>query len=297
MWIWMTLASALLLGVYDVAKKKALAKNDVYHVLLTATFFTTLILLPFLFFGPVAPGGKAVFAAPAKHYLCLMLKAVLVSASWVSGMIGLKLLPITTVSTLKASRPMFVVLFSILLFGERLNALQWCGVVVVLAALYLLSRASAGEGIRFSSSKGFWAVVISILAGVASALYDKRILAGLDMDPMFVQFWANCFVTVILAVLVVIRACIGPAGERPKFTWDWVLVFIAVFITAADALYFFALKQPDAMLSVISLVRRSSAIVAFLLGAWIFREKNLGKKGLIMLLLFCGILLLTVGSL
>ena len=297
MWIWMTLASAVLLGVYDVAKKKALARNDVYHVLLAATLMTTLILFPFLFFGPLAPGGDVVFAAPVKHYLCLMLKAVLVTVSWVFGMIGLKLLPITTVSTLKASRPMFVVLFSIILFGERLNVYQWCGVVVVLGALYLLSRTSAGEGIRFSSSKGFWAVVVSILAGVASALYDKRILASLDMDPLFVQFWANCFVTVILAVLVLVRACTGPAAERPRFTWDWVLVFIAVFITMADAFYFFALKQPGAMLSVISLIRRSSVIVTFLLGAWIFREKNLGKKGLIMLLLFCGILLLTVGSL
>lgn len=297
MWIWMTLASAFLLGVYDVAKKKALAKNNVFHVLLAATLMTTLILFPFLFFGPVAPGGNAVFAAPAKHYLCLMLKAVLVSVSWVAGMMGLKLLPITTVSTLKASRPMFVVLFSIILFGERLNVLQWCGVVVVLAALYLLSRTSAGEGIKFSSSKGFWAVVVSILAGVASALYDKRILAGLDMDPMFVQFWANFFVTVILAVLVIIKACTGPAGERPKFTWDWMLVLIAVFITLADAFYFFALKQPGAMLSIISLVRRSSVIVTFLLGAWIFREKNLGRKGLAMLLLLGGIMLLTAGSL
>lgn len=297
MWIWMTLASAVLLGVYDVAKKKALAKNNALYVLLAATLATTLILFPFLFFGPVAPGGNAVFSAPARHYLCLMLKAVLVSVSWLSGMMGLKLLPITTVSTLKASRPMFVVLFSILLFGERLNALQWCGVVVVLAALFLLSRTSAGEGIKFSSSKGFWAVVISILAGVASALYDKYILAGLDLDPMFVQFWANFFVTVILAVLAVIKACTGPAAERPRFTWDWLLVFIAVFITLADAFYFFALKQPGAMLSVISLVRRSSVVVTFLLGAWIFREKNLRKKGLIMLLLLCGILLLTAGSL
>ncbi len=297
MWIWMTLASALLLGVYDVAKKKALGRNDIYHVLLAATLFTTLILLPFLFAGPVAPGAEAVFSAPARHYLCLMLKAVLVSASWVAGMIGLKLLPITTVSTLKASRPMFVVLLSILLFGEKLNAVQWSGVVVVLAALYLLSRASAVEGIRFSSSKGFWAVVVSIFAGVASALFDKHILAGLGMHPMFVQFWANFFVTLILAVLVIVRAHAGPAETRPKFTWDWTLLLIAVFITAADALYFFALKQPDAMLSVISLVRRSSVIVTFLLGAWVFREKNLGRKGLIMALLLCGIVLLTAGSL
>ena len=47
MWIWLTLASALLLGSYDVAKKFALKRNDVYYVLLAATALTTLFLSPF----------------------------------------------------------------------------------------------------------------------------------------------------------------------------------------------------------------------------------------------------------
>lgn len=285
MWIWMTLASALLLGIYDVAKKKALEKNGVYYVLLVATALTTLFLCPFLKTGPV------------RHFLCIGVKSVLVTASWVAGMYGLKLLPITTVSTLKASRPMFVVLFSILLFGERLDWLQWIGVVTVLAALWLLSRSSAKEGIRFSSSKGFWAMVVSIFAGVASALFDKWILNGMGMEPLFVQSWTNCFITVILAVIIAIQALHDGPEKRARFKWDWLLVLIAVFITAADALYFFALKQPDALLSVISLIRRSSVIVTFALGAWLFKDRNVRDKALIMALLLAGIVLLAVSSL
>lgn len=285
MWIWMTLASALLLGIYDVAKKKALEKNGVYYVLLVATALTTLFLCPFL------------KAGPARHFLCIGVKSVLVTASWVAGMYGLKLLPITTVSTLKASRPMFVVLFSILLFGERLDWLQWIGVVTVLAALWLLSRSSAKEGIRFSSSKGFWAMVVSIFAGVASALFDKWILNGMGIEPLFVQSWTNCFITVILAVIIAIQALHDGPEKRARFKWDWLLVLIAVFITAADALYFFALKQPDALLSVISLIRRSSVIVTFALGAWLFKDRNVRDKALIMALLLAGIVLLAVSSL
>ncbi|MCR5244903.1 MAG: DMT family transporter [Bacteroidales bacterium] len=281
----MTLASALLLGIYDVAKKKALEKNGVYYVLLVATALTTLFLCPFL------------KAGPASHFLCIGVKSVLVTASWVAGMYGLKLLPITTVSTLKASRPMFVVLFSILLFGERLDWVQWIGVVTVLAALWLLSRSSAKEGIRFSSSKGFWAMVISIFAGVASALFDKWILNGMGMEPLFVQSWTNCFITVILAVIIAIQALHDGPEKRARFKWDWLLVLIAVFITAADALYFFALKQPDALLSVISLIRRSSVIVTFALGAWLFKDRNVRDKALIMALLLVGIVLLAVSSL
>ena len=281
MWIWLTIGSALLLGTYDVAKKVALGRNDVYYVLLAATGLTTLFLSPFLSLG-----------TPSQH-LQLVLKAVLVASSWVSGMLALKLLPITTVSTLKASRPMFVVLFSILIFGERLSLLQWLGVLLVLGAIWLMSVASSKEGIRFGSDKGILAVGVSIITGVASALWDKHILEG--MQPFFVQGWTNLYVTVILALIIVFRKVrLKAAAER--FRWDWTLPLIALLITGADALYFFALKEEGAMLSVISTVRRCSVIVTFVLGALIFKEKHLRGKAVSLALMLAGIILTMFAS-
>lgn len=282
MWIWLTLASALLLGSYDVAKKFALKRNDVYYVLLAATALTTLFLSPFL--KPSSP----------LHHFQLLFKAVLVSCSWVSGMIALKLLPITTVSTLKGSRPVFVLLFSIIIFGERLNALQWVGVLLVLASIWLLSLASAKEGISFGSNKGVFALFISIFAGVASALWDKYIITG--MDPLFVQSWTNLYITVILGLIIIIKKLSGKK-KIEKFRWDWTLLLIAVLITLADAFYFFALKQPEAMLGVISIIRRSSIIVSFVLGAFIFKEKMLKRKSLALLLMLGGVILTMFGTL
>lgn len=282
MWIWLTLASALLLGSYDVAKKFALKRNDVYYVLLAATALTTLFLSPFL--KPSSP----------LHHFQLLFKAVLVSCSWVSGMIALKLLPITTVSTLKGSRPVFVLLFSIIIFGERLNALQWVGVLLVLASIWLLSLASAKEGISFGNNKGVFALFISIFAGVASALWDKYIITG--MDPLFVQSWTNLYITVILGLIIVIKQ-LADKKKLEKFHWDWTLLLIAVLITLADALYFFALKQPDAMLGVISIIRRSSIIVSFVLGAFIFKEKMLKRKSLALVLMLGGVILTMFGTL
>ncbi|MBP5206354.1 MAG: hypothetical protein J6Z44_06165 [Bacteroidales bacterium] len=80
------------------------------------------------------------------------------------------------------------------------------------------------------------------------------------------------------------------------FVWDWTLVLVAVLITGADALYFFALKQPDALLSVISVVRRASVLVSFILGALIFKEGNVRAKAFNMLLMAAGVILLLLGS-
>lgn len=280
----MALGSAVLLGLYDVTKKLALSKNSVLNVLLAATALSTLFCSPVLV---TQPGTWM-------DHLSLVMKAVLVTASWVSGMVGLKMLPITIVSTLKASRPFLVVVFSIILFGERLNLWQWGGVVLALIAVVMLAGVSNAEGIRFSRNKGVWAMALSILAGVASALYDKFIIQG--MEPFFMQGWSNFYITLLLCLCVLFKK--RHDGESFKrLQPDWMLLAIAVLITAADALYFLSLKQDGALLSVISLARRSSVIVTFAVGAIFFKEKNIKGKAAALSVLMCGIVLLLIGSL
>jgi len=286
MWTVLAVLSAVLLGLYDVAKKKALQKNGVLTVLLVATALSTLFVSPFFRLGP------------AEDYLKLGLKSVLVTASWISGMIGLKLLPLTTVSTIKGSRPVFVVLFSIILFGEQLNWMQWTGIALSLVALYLLGYTSKSDATFKARRTGFIFMGISVVTGVASALYDKHIIQ--DMEPMFVQSWTNLFITIILALCILVNNSISRKGESvlpvEKFSWDWMIVVVAMLITGADALYFFSLKQPGALLSVISVIRRASVLVTFVFGAILFKEKNLRAKGLNMLIMAAGVVLLLLGS-
>lgn len=280
MWIWATIGSALLLGIYDLAKKQALKKNDVFYVLFWGTLFSTAILTPFFSRG-----------APIDH-IYLVVKALLVSTSWISGLYGIKLLPITTAGTIKASRPVFVLIFSLILFGERLNLWQWGGVILTLISLYMLSRASIREGIDFSHSKGVLHMTICVISGVCSALFDKHIMSY--MEPMFVQSWCNLYITLILGAIILIKR-LGTA-KSVKFKWDWMLLLIAVFITGADFLYFYSLSREGALLSVISLTRRSSVIITFIGGALIFREMNIKSKAIDLGIMLLGMVLIVLGS-
>ncbi|MBO4466238.1 MAG: EamA family transporter [Bacteroidales bacterium] len=282
MWLWLALLSALLLGFYDITKKQALAKNGPIEVLFAATAISTLLLSPCFF----------LYSGPLQHHLMLVAKAVLVSASWISGMYALKLLPITTVSPLKATRPFFVVLLSLLIFGEKLNALQYAGVALALASIALTSfsgrRDPAGQGGR----KGYVAIAVSIAAGVASALYDKHIMV--QMHPLFVQSWTNLYITVVVGLYLLVMR--GVSRSSAKFRWDWILLLTAVLITGADMAYFFALGSEGALLSVISIVRRASVLVTFVFGALIFKEKNLGGKSLALVILLAGMVCLMLGT-
>lgn len=281
MWIWLILASALLLGLYDIAKKQALKKNSVLYVLLLATAFSTLILIPFM------------EAGTGNDHLRLILKAFLVTTSWVSGLVGIKMLPLTTASTIKASRPVFVLIFSLVLFGERLNWMQWIGILIAFVALYMLSRSSKKEGIEIKNNSGFIWMAVSVLSGSASALYDKHIL-GL-MDPIFVQSWSNVYITVLLGISILVWNGILKK-DTEKFKWDWTLVLIAVLITSADFLYFTALSQEDALLSVISIVRRCSVIVTFAGGALLFKEHHIRSKAVDLAVLLAGIAIIVLGT-
>lgn len=281
MWIWLAIGSALALGFYDVAKKQALKKNGVLPILLVTSLLTTLFLSPFL------RGGTGT------DHLLLLGKAALVSVSWISGLIAMKLLPITTASTIKASRPMFVVLFSVIVFSEHLNLWQWAGIAAVLAALFLLSVSSRKEGIDFRHNKGIMAMVVSIFAGVASALFDKHIMEY--MQPLFVQSWCNLYISGFMALSLLAQR-MYEGKEYCRIHWDWTLLLIAVLITGADALYFFALGEEGSMLSVISILRRCSVVVTFICGAIIFKERNLRAKSLELVLLLAGIILLVSGT-
>lgn len=283
MWIWATIGSALLLGLYDVAKKQSLKKNGVLYILFFSTLLSTLFLSPWFKSGS------------GSDYLTLVVKAVLVTTSWISGLAALKLLPLTTASTIKASRPVFVLLFSIILFHERLNAMQWIGSIIVLTSLFLLSQSSKKEGISFVKNKGILFISIAVLTGVLSALYDKHILSQRHLDQMFVQCWTNLFITVLLGICLIYQK-IREKDKMPKFTWDWIIPVIAICITIADFLYFYALTLDGALLSVISMVRRASVLVPFIFGALFFHEKNIKGKAIDLTILLIGMVIIVFGT-
>ena len=281
MWVWLSVASALLLGFYDVGKKYCLRRNGILYVLLGITLCSVLFLSPFL------------RAGNPREHLILIFKAVLVTVSWVSGLAGIKYLPLTTASTLKASRPVLVVVLSMLIFGERLCAMQWAGVVLVLLAVFMLGRSIRREGIAFAGNKGVLYMLLSILSGAASALWDKYIIGG--MEPLFIQSWANVYIAALLLLLIAGKALWRREKPEP-FRFDWMMLLTALVITASDALYFYSLSGEGALLSVITLVRRASVIVTFALGALLFREQRIRDKAAALSVMLAGLVLLVLGS-
>ena len=294
MWLALAFLSAALLGLYDTAKKASLKDNAVIPVLFLNTVFSTLIFSPFIIQSLAGDSSASAGAADAlRAHLMTFVKSCIVLSSWLFGYFGLKHLPITIVGPINATRPILVLLGAMLVFGEKLNGWQWGGVILAMVSLLMLSRSSKKENVDFVHNKWIWFIAAASITGACSGLYDKYIMRILD--PAFVQGWYN-FYQMLLMGLMMLALWMPNRHKSTPFHWSWAIPLISVFISAADFAYLSALRQPDSMISVISLVRRSSVIVSFLCGAIIFRERNLKAKALDLAFIIVGRLLIWIGS-
>lgn len=305
MWLILAFVSAAFLGFYDTSKKASLKNNAVLPVLLLNTVFSTIIFSPFLldyslgtawFSGtvfdtePCADGGHV--PALRAHGL-VVLKSIIVLSSWIFGYFGLKHLPLTLVGPINATRPVLVLVGATLLFGERLNVYQWAGILTTILSIYMMSRAGKKEDIDFKSNKWIWCVAAATTMGAVSGLYDKFVMR--ELRPMFVQSWFNFYQMLIMIVVCAVLWYFKRHDTTP-FKWRWAIPLISVFICIADFAYLSSLSNPDSMISVVSLVRRSSVIISFLCAAIIFKERNLRAKAFDLVLILVGMTLIWIGT-
>lgn len=290
MWILFAVISALGLGFYDVMKKISLRGNNVPAVLFLNTVFGTLLMCPVIIEG-LCGGYYGLGNTPTGH-LMILLKAVIVLSSWILGYFAIKHLPLTIQGPINASRPVMVLVGALLIFGERLNLIQWVGILLGFLSLFMISRIGSREGFSFKHSKWLWFSIAATMLGAVSALYDKYLLQF--YRPLEVQAWYSLYQMIIMGVIVWILRRTGHAGGR--FTWRWAILGISVFLTTADIAYFYSLAQAGSMISIVSMIRRGSVIVSFFYGVIALHEGNLKPKLIDLGILLVSLALLVIGS-
>jgi len=304
MWLILAFVSAALLGCYDSLKKQALRGNAVIPVLFLNTLFSSLIFLPFIVLSGTTDmlDGTIFLTASGgwDMHKYILLKACIVLSSWILGYFGMKHLPLTIVGPINATRPVMVLVGAMLVFGERLNVWQWLGVLLAVASFLMLSRSGKKEGIDFKHDSWIYMIVGASFLGAVSGLYDKYLMApiesgGVGLDRMMVQSWYNIYQCVMMGLMVVLLWWPKHKQTTP-FHWTWSIVLVSVFLSIADFVYFYSLSLPDAMISIVSMIRRGSVIVSFMFGAMFFREKNLKAKAFDLALVLLGMLFLYIGS-
>ena len=296
-WIVASLFSAFFLGWYDLSTKSSVRDNAVLPVLFFANLCSAAIWL-------TAMNTSAAFPAPlpsvfsvspltVAQHLQLLLKAVIVASAWTVSYFAVKHLPVTLAAPIRATGPVWTLFGALIVLAERPTWLEALGVVITLGSFFGLSAAGAREGIHFRTNRWIWWLVAGTLLNAVSALYDKFLLGRQGFSAATVQAWFSIYLTLLFLPLAIgwkLRW-----WPRHEFHWRWSILFMSLTLLVADFVYFNALRDPHALVSLVSSFRRGSVLVAFAGGILLFGEQNGWRKLPAVIGVLLGIILTILG--
>jgi len=296
-WIVASLVSALFLGVYDLCIKHAIRDNAVLPVLffstLTGATVWTVLLLAQAAHPGLLPASLVTDPLTPVQHLQLLLKSAVVAASWIFTYFGLKHLPLSLASPIRATSPLWTLVGALLILGERPDGLQLLGVITTLAAFFGLSVAGRLEGVHFHRDKWVGFLLAGTILGAVSSLYDKYLLGRAHFTVPTVQAWFSIYLVVLFTPFAI--GWQRRWWERNEFHWRWTIPVIALTLLMADYVYFGALRQPGSLVSVVMSLRRGNTLVAFAGGLLLFGERSNWQKILAAIGILAGIVITVMG--
>ncbi len=279
-WILASLLSAFFLGIYQLCTKHAVHENAVLPVLFWSNVCSAAVWALLIAVGAALPGTLPASLHVAEigwhGHLLMLAKSALVAGSWICSYFAVKHLPVSLAAPIRATGPMWTLLGALLVLGERPSWMEFLGVGITLASFVGLSFAGAKEGIHFHRDRWVWWLIAGTLLGALSGLYDKYLLGTAGFDAATVQCWFSVYLAALFLPLA--AAWWLRWWPRNEFHWRWSIVGVSFALLTADFLYFDALREPEALVSLVSSLRRGSTLVAFAGGLWFFGEKNGREK-------------------
>ena len=296
-WITASLIAAFFLGCYELFTKLAVRDNAVLPVLFFSTVCNAVIWTALMSLDAARPGllpaGLVVTHLTAHQHGQLALKSIIVAASWVCTYFAVKQLPMSLASPIRATGPIWILFGALLILTERPTWLEMAGVATTIASFVGLSLAGRQEGIHFHRNKWVLLLIGGTMLGAVSALYDRFLLSRAGFSAATVQAWFSVYLAVVFLPIVIgwkLRW-----WPRNVFHWRWSIIFLALALLISDYIYFSALRNPAALISLVSSLRRASTLVGFTGGIVFFHEKNGLKKLPAVLGVLTGIVLTVLG--
>lgn len=282
MWMYLGLLAALFLGLHNLCKKHAVQGNEVFPVLLgtisSGFLFVAIFYVLAIFYPEYATDNGYNFQEISwTTHSYIFIKSAIMAGSWILAYQALKHLPLTIVTPIRSAGPFFTFIGAIIIYKESPNLYQWLGFFVIIFSVILYSRIGKKEGIHFKRNKWIFAIIGATFLGASSGLYDKFLIQNLSLNPQTLQFWF-CLYTILILLVILAITWFPYAEKRRAFKFRWSIIAVGVLLQAADYFYFKALQDPDALIMLLSAIKRSQLIIAVVIGGLVFKEKNKRKK-------------------
>lgn len=280
MWIIYTIIYSLLIGIYEIFKKKAVLKSSIYEFLFYFSLISFIIVLIF---------SENVFDLNIIYLLIIFLKSIIIVISWLLNTYVIMKMDLGLYGITKLSRIVFSVLLSVIFLKEIITFKIFIGILVVLLGLFLSNTLSDKSMGREKSIKLVLLFLFSCLLSSISAIIDKKILY--DITESQLQFWFMFFLTICYFIIFVIKQQTNNIKETLSNYW---IILAAILLTVGDRLLFVANSNPDSKVSIMTILKQLSTIELLILGKIMFKENNILKKLACLSLIFIGIIIIFI---
>ncbi|REE67479.1 MULTISPECIES: EamA family transporter [Pantoea] len=293
MWIYYGVSAGVILGFYDFWTKKAMSGNGLFQVVFYSSFFGALLWLP-VFLPQVQALSPQLKIGPVRfaEQWPILVKSLMMTLSWVFAYFSVRELPMSFSGSVRASGPLWTLAGGSVVFGEFLSPLQFTAVLVSVLCYYGLSQTGKKEGINTLRSLPVAMMLLATILSSLTTVFDKYIVHNLDISAYTIQAYSSLYRFIFAAAFLFAFIRLGRSNLRCM--WSLYIPLVGFSWVIAELIYFFAITDPDANVTYLSVFRRMSLVVGFILSALFIGEKNFRRKLVIISLIVMSTLLLIV---
>ncbi len=278
LWVIFTLIYGILKGVREPIKKTILRDIGVLPALFGYTFVGFLMSIPF---------AEGIFDFPPRLFPFIAMKSILLVAAWLFSFKGIKKIPVSVYGICDTSRIIFSSLLGVIFLKEGLTVKGVISLILVAAGLYFANsrKDAVKEGYKF---KYIFYVLLSCFLNGLSGTIDKYVMATGEITSAAFQFWFMLMLSMFYLIYMLIKR--EPLELKKTFTNPYVYL-LSFLLILGDRLVFVANADANSRVTIMTLLKQSSAIVTILLGKFMYHERNIAKKLVCAAIIILGIVL------
>lgn len=247
-------------GAREPIKKKILEKHDLISALFAYTFIGFLMSVPL---------AKDVFSLDARSFALIGLKSFVIFFAWIATFAAVKKLSVSFYSVMDLSRVIFSTLMGVFFLNESLTVKGIISLILVIVGLYL-ANVKKEEIDKKTDNRYVWLVLLSCLLNAVSGTLDKYIMSSKVVSSTQLQFWFMLMLSAMYYIYIIAKRKKVGFIACAKNPYVYILSFLLI---AGDRLLFAANSYESSQVTIMTLIKQSSAIVAILSGKLVYGEK------------------------
>ena len=247
-------------GAREPIKKKILEKHDLISALFAYTFIGFLMSVPL---------AKDVFSLDARSFALIGLKSFVIFFAWIATFAAVKKLSVSFYSVMDLSRVIFSTLMGVFFLNESLTVKGIISLILVIVGLYL-ANVKKEETDKKTDNRYVWLVLLSCLLNAVSGTLDKYIMSSKAVSSTQLQFWFMLMLSAMYYIYIIAKRKKVGFIACAKNPYVYILSFLLI---AGDRLLFAANSYESSQVTIMTLIKQSSSIVAILSGKLVYGEK------------------------